>query len=191
MKKLLLIILAIIPLFSASQSLSDNKDVKPTTDTVCNFFMQNSDLVWQRVFETQFNITEISEYLSTVKEFEVISVSDNRIVIKVDVWDIPFYAKYKLGTMDVAPLLKHQLKYSAMIDVKDSRYRVTVSKFWYYMPGFERFAGRMNGYLSDDILNGKGEFRKSSIRYIFPPLDIYFSDVFAIKNTIPPPTTEW
>lgn len=177
--------LSLLPFFAIAQDHSNNaleKNVEAQADTMYNFLVHDSDLIWQKVFDSNLNTAQIAEYLSSVKELSVESVSENRIVAKGNVYQIPFMSKYNFGAMEVSTIVAHRVTYSVLVDIKSGKYRVTVNQIESITP----IMGSIKSRLYTTFFSKKKGGIKASFKYSGLPLNVYFSDIF----TVPEPVTD-
>jgi hypothetical protein len=114
-----------------------------------NFFIENGDLNWQKVYSTNLSLSELSTQLKTSGIFEKMEVDSLFISGELRQFDVDYKgAGYSMFTV---PSYVGNTRVSgfALIELKDGRYRVTLSKI-----------------LLIDAVNAGGVFKIGQERYL-------------------------
>lgn len=96
-----------------------------------NFLIENSKLIWQKVFENQMSFESLVTKIKAAGVLENIEVSDSRIIGDLRRLPIDFRsAGYKSSNVSMIILASDLLGY-VVIDIKESKYRVTIRNIKY------------------------------------------------------------
>jgi hypothetical protein len=97
-------------------------------ENVNNFIIDNSELVWQKVFETSMTFEELKEKIKDSGLFEKVEISDNKLSGEIK----PFSADFNgAGFSEMsAPIYiaRSTLSGFIIIEYKENKYRVTLKK---------------------------------------------------------------
>lgn len=153
-----------------------------SSDTLFNFHVKNGDLVWQKVFETNLSFDQIQDAISSMAGIYIQSVTpDERIIIKGEADKVFLKNQYNIPYSEISYSVQFKITYSAFVDFKGGKYRVTVTQINTITPIDVKY-GLGNSWLIELAYNAKkSSFRKSFIDS-GKPLDLYFSDVFSFKE---------
>lgn len=176
MKHIFLSLLLLISVASYAQDDMYVPQTKKTTieQSAYNFRVVNHELVWQKSFETKMTAAQIFENLSLNADLTIRSNTEERIVLLGKAINIPFTTRYHFGAMQVSSLVANTINYSATIDIKNGRYRVSIINITFSVPRLT------DGSLSETFIKKKDGRIKSSFSYSGKPLDTYFSDIFGL-----------
>lgn len=88
-------------------------------------------MIWQYVYDTDKSESDIVNYFKDSRLFDITNISDNRIYGTVDNKPIE-YRKYGFSSMSTPMYISgSNCSYNVSIDIKEKRYRVTVSQIMF------------------------------------------------------------
>ena len=160
-------------------------------ETINNFEIEDKQIIWQKVFETQMTFVQLTEKVKDSGLFENVELGDNKVSGDLKDIDADFKgAGYtEMGTpMYVA---RSHFRAYGIIEFKDRKYRVTLKKIILiqkYDDGLSKQGERTDlGVFAlkatkDEM---KGPFKKSPSLI----LNYTFSDKFLFKDT--PTKKDW
>lgn len=120
MKKLFTILLILVPFICPAQEAE--------FDDMYNFKMVNNGTVWQYVYKTDKPDSEILKYFVDAKLFQI-DCFDSTKITGIVIEKPLEYQKYKFTSMGTPIFISNSnCSYNIDIEVKDSRYRVTISQ---------------------------------------------------------------
>jgi len=100
-------------------------------DTINNFYAEENEIIWQKVYETNFTFDQLVTNITESGQLEKIYVSNNKITGDLKPFEADFKgAGYSRGFTPMY-LLGSLLTGFATIDFKDGKYRVTIKRIIY------------------------------------------------------------
>lgn len=169
----ILLILTIICFKSYSQDLEFE-----------NFKLEDGNLLWQKVYETEISNDKIIKSLKTsgiIKDIESLESSMTGTIENLDL-DYKGFGKTEMNT--AMYISRSYFKSFVLIELKDGRYRITLKE----MKLVQKYSDGLNeeGEISElkdyAIKNSKTEFRKSFKKAPSGILNFTFEKVFGIKK---------
>lgn len=132
---LVLLIYCCLSSFSQKPQFDDSLDIDPLyenfsnkqLDTTYGFNLVDGEVIWQNIFSTDKSAKEISEYFTRVRKFDIVENDSATIYGKVERQNIN-YEKLGFKRMSVAMFVNCPTSYKIIIDIKNERYRVTISE---------------------------------------------------------------
>lgn len=167
-------------------------------DTTVSKFNINTDknIFYQQVFLVENEITtdDIEDFLLSKSNIYDVTKDDSTITFNIQKMKIN-YQKYGGKFMNILILLNQSMSASGTIDVKNSKYRLTLKNIQFlddsslYAEGVNNQASNTSTLESYVLKNRKPEFRTSKIITTgLNYMDLYFSDFFKYKK---PTTKDW
>ena len=91
-----------------------------------NFLIENSQVVWQKTYETQLSKATLIDKIKTVGVFENVSVSENKLTAEIKDLSIDYkgYGESEMSTPMY--LSRSAIKAFCIFEFKDEKYRVTL-----------------------------------------------------------------
>ncbi len=162
-------------------------------DTTISYFNIDTDknIYYQKVFlvENEINTDTIEVFLSSKSNIYDVKKSDSTITFNIQKMKIN-YQKYGGSFMNTLVLLNQSMSASGTIDVKKSKYRLTLKNIQFlddsslYAEGVNNQASNTSTLESYVLKNRKPEFRTSNIITTgLNYMDLYFSDFFKYQLT--------
>lgn len=100
-------------------------------DTINNFYAEDNDIIWQKVYETNFTFDQLVTNISESGLLHKIYVSSNKITGDLKPFEVDFKgAGYSRGLTPMY-LLGSLLTGFVAVDFKDGKYRVTIVRINY------------------------------------------------------------
>lgn len=137
-KKLLILALAFTPIMLYAQVNQDNVKLSPNVqDSVLgtDIILKNNEIIFQKTYSSELLKSELIEklkiYLPTIKNFQLSELSnqnDDQFSGKLTDYMVN-YRKYGGTLMGTMIALNYPLTANVIIQVKDNKYRVTISNF--------------------------------------------------------------
>lgn len=195
MKKLyaLLLYCLAIPFLSSAQRFDDelhvpSGDIKTNLDTVNNFFIQDDNIIWQKIYQTYKTAPQIIEYFTTCGVFDVSYTKENTLGGSKNIHLID-YKKYGYRRMTTGDYITKPVSYMVRIDVKDNQYRVSV-----YNIAFHSYKDLKRAWFSENKnqINTLYEYaynpRKKQFNNLFvslasEPFSTHLTDLFTIHES--------
>jgi len=155
---------------------------------VNNFSVNDREVVWQKVFDTDCTFDEVKTILMEGGNLEIKHVGDNKILADLK----PLRALYKElghGTLSTTEyIMDGYFKAFAVIEYKENRYRVTLKKinvntYTELVTQSEITKDSWNLISTYCIKNRKDSFRKRFINDDSKILDHTFSKSFKVKKS--------
>ena len=141
-----------------------------------SFKVQNSKLIWQRVFEDQSSITAFAHLFSEIHQKDDQSITGRLSKTNYR----PFLKTIGKNWGNTAVILwRSEYDATATIEIKDGRYRITLSDIYHH---YDEETIDMSGPEEQTALKNNGDFRKSWINNIAPFLDKALINQFTIDD---------
>ena len=153
-------------------------------DTIYNFRTEQDELIWQKVYETQSSFDELLSYVQNNGVLESISVTNNKITGDLKPFEVDYKgAGYSRGFTPIY-LLSNLFTGYVVIEFKESRYRVTISKIMLeqlYSNGLSQMGEKetLNTFAIKKGKNTMKDIFKGSASKI---VDYNFNKLFTIKK---------
>lgn len=169
----ILLILTIICFNSHSQDLEFQ-----------NFKMEDGNLLWQKVYETELSNDEIIKSFKTSGIIKDIETLENSLTGTIENLNLDYsgYGKTEINT--AMYISRNYFKSFVLIEFKKSKYRITLKQ----MKLVQKFSDGLNkeGEISElkdySIKNNNSNFRKSFKKSPSKILNFTFDKVFEIKK---------
>lgn len=177
MKTLLLILLAFISL-NLTSSAQESK-----FDDNYNFKIQNGNVVWQYVYNTNKTAKDVVSYFSQFGIFDINHTNDSTIIGKVR--DRPIDAKSYGFSTGLTPMYLIVCKYSGnvIINIKDKKYRITLTGV-----SFDYFSVIVSNTLTTTLDEVAYNFNRNKFKSSFDDaaeiLSTIWYDTYLVKNNI-------
>lgn len=185
MKKLLLPLLILISINIQAQS-----------NGVSNFTVENGSLIYRQVFEKEADVNLFLKKLMSTTGITGIEIKDGMIIGSIEGMKID-YKKYG-GSWSSAPLvLNHALFGNLLIELKDAKYRVTISNMVmldnYSVLAASQINPENNKMTLDSFsLNKHKEFRNGKSRLmVLYYMDKHLTDTFSFNEEAESSSSDW
>jgi len=166
MKTILQLSLLILTLFSYSQE---------SKTTFKNFLLQeDKTIIWQKVFETDKNFSDIEQYFATIPFTSNLKLKDSTLIGRSAKSTLSSKSGVVMGAFGDYDCL-------TLIDIKDGKYRVTISDLKFDPPNIQYASGSF--FLSDlTIRDNHFEIRgNKNTHNLLDILDKDFTSQFVLK----------
>ena len=153
-----------------------------------NFFINGSEVYWQKIFESKKDFNEIKEIIKEKNNVKITEVTENKINGELNNFTMN-YKKAGYSYMSTPIILNESNKYSAnfTIEFKDNKYRVTVRNVsskgidMYSFSGGLGISSNVSTTLEELALK-KGQFKNQFIKTTSKIIDVTFIDKFDVEN---------
>lgn len=191
------------PLYHPTPVRSSKKVNLEVSDTVCNFFQNKGDVTWRYVFNTPLDATEISDKLLRSGLLDV-EFSDSTRIVGTKKREVLNLSAYGVSAWSQKLYTTYPMDCYVIIDIKDNRYRVTLSKFNFYPTRDLGSAvavygvavtSKTNSNYSDGLNTyynyKKSKFQDTFKKYDAPVFDDAFRNIFDIDTYVPKSNDQW
>lgn len=179
MKKIFIIVLTLVSATSHGQ------------ETVNNFQIANSEIIWQKVFETTLTFEQLKEKIKDSGLLEKIEIGDNKISGDLKQLDADFKGAgfTEMGT----PIYISRSHFTGFVilEFKDGKYRATLKKIVLTQKYSDPLTkqGEMTNLEFFGLKNGKNEMTNSFKKSPSLILDYTFTKKFDFKDS--PKKDDW
>lgn len=191
-KKLLILILALMPVMLCAQvNLEKTKLSDGVQDSVLgtDIVLKNNEIIFQKTYSSELSKSELIEklktYLPTIKNFQLSEVPNQNIdQFSGRLTDyIVNYRKYGGTLMGTSIALNYPLNANAIIQVKDFKYRITISNFIF--KGIVLMSQKYDLVLDDALTKSKRTKIRNNQEILNAAiyLNKELNDMFDINNT--------
>ncbi len=146
-----------------------------TTDSIGNFQRNNKQLIWQHIYNTPVSVQKFASALKIRTSISDVSYQDNQITAKLEKYKLN-YQKYGGSYMKTAIFGDYIYSAVIVIDIKESKYRVTIKDFSSQTTSDKVVETTL---LSDEISRNDGTFRDTkTVRAALGYFDRDFLEMF-------------
>lgn len=153
-------------------------------DTINNFRTEQDEVIWQKIFDTQFSFDDLLSHIQDQGVLGSITSINDKITGELKPFEVDYKgAGYSRGFTPIY-LLSNLFTGYVVIDYKETRYRVTIRKIMMeklYTDGLSRMGTKetLNSYA---IRPGKNKMKDSFMGPASEILDFTFNKIFTIKK---------
>lgn len=148
------------------------------------FILENSIVIWQKVYDTEKSLQSLSDYYKESGLFESIEVSSDKIIgeIKPQSMDVTKAGYTIMGTPVF--VTNYDIKGTVVIELKEGKYRVTFKNIIMVLNNTNSMFGEKGSEekFEEIYLDSKGNFKKPFLK---KPKEIYnanFVEIFSINE---------
>jgi hypothetical protein len=163
MKTRIFSLLILFPFFCLAEPADQPKNsIVPDSVAGTSMLLKNESVIFQKVFSSTLKREELIQQLNTLlaskRNFKLEqSLNENDLIGRLVKYEID-YRKFDLSMFSTATIVANPLSATVVIQVKDFKYRVTVSEITFLdvLPaGKQRPAYSLNVKLDDEITQSK------------------------------------
>ncbi len=163
-----------------------------------NFIIVDSDLIWQKVYETDLKPEQIQKQLKQMGGFNIESVNDNELHLNILRTKIDYTgAGYKKWGLPAYLAMNDYIAF-AMIQFKEGKYRVTVKKIKLIQKenhsttiggnNIDLYSEGAETAIEEYTIKNSGDYKNQFIKTGSIVLDYTFNNLFEIKEAT---TDDW